>query len=340
MYIGVIMGAGFASGRESWQFFGIFGTKAYYGVFIDCVVFAVIGYMISYISMNKHTQDMGKIISFVDNKFISEALGFLMAAFLYTTIISMSAAGGSFLSQEFGFSKAIGAAIIAVLVMITVLGDFERISKVFKLIIPVLFVTVIVISIIVIAVPMKQSGATSGYKPSVLAPNWFIAAILFVSYNMIGMIPIGAASSLNAKSRKHALGGSIFGGVLLGLMTLILVLALQKDMAFTSSLDLPMLGYSLRISTIANIIYGIVLYAAIYSAATSTFYGYTTKIPEKSWKKPAIIVSAVIGFILSLFGFKNVVAYLYPVEGYVGFIMMVMIAVNYFKEVRKTKNGK
>ena len=25
MYIGAIMGAGFASGRETWQFFGVFG---------------------------------------------------------------------------------------------------------------------------------------------------------------------------------------------------------------------------------------------------------------------------------------------------------------------------
>ena len=31
LYIGIIMGAGFASGRECWQFFGVFGTKGYAG---------------------------------------------------------------------------------------------------------------------------------------------------------------------------------------------------------------------------------------------------------------------------------------------------------------------
>ena len=83
-------------------------------------------------------------------------------------------------------------------------------------------------------------------------------------------------------------------------------------MAFTDSLDLPMLGYSLRVSTVANIIYGVVLYAAIYSAATSTFYGFTTKIPDRSWKKYVIIIAIICGFLLGLLGFKNVVAYLYP----------------------------
>ena len=335
MYVGVIMGAGFASGRESWQFFGVFGDKAYLGVIIAGIMFALLGLMVSYLAISKDTQDMGKIISFIDNKYISEAIGYFMAVFLYTTIVSMSAAGGSFLYQEFGISKAIGGGIIAILVAVTVLGDFERISGVLKYIVPVLFAVVVFISIIVIFMPIKESGATSGFKPSVLAPNWLIAALIFVAYNIIGTVPIDASASINAKSKKHAYVGSVLGGLMLGVMTFVLVLALQKDMAFTDSLDLPMLGYSLRVSTVANVIYGVVLYAAIYSAATSTFYGFTTKIPDRDWKKYVIIIAIVCGFVLSLLGFKNVVAYLYPCEGYFGLLMIGMIVINFIKEIGK-----
>ena len=31
MFVGAIMGAGFASGRELWQFMGLFGTKGQIG---------------------------------------------------------------------------------------------------------------------------------------------------------------------------------------------------------------------------------------------------------------------------------------------------------------------
>ncbi|MCB6585246.1 hypothetical protein, partial [Streptococcus gordonii] len=75
-----------------------------------------------------------------DNPKITNAVGYFMAAILYTIIISMSAAGGSLLNQQFGISKAVGGAMIAVLVILTVLGNFDRVSKVFKLIIPVLFI--------------------------------------------------------------------------------------------------------------------------------------------------------------------------------------------------------
>ena len=43
MYIGTIMGAGFASGREIWQFFGCFGNQAKFGVAVAGVLFILIG---------------------------------------------------------------------------------------------------------------------------------------------------------------------------------------------------------------------------------------------------------------------------------------------------------
>ncbi len=331
MYVGTIMGAGFASGREGWQFFGIFGQKAYIGIALAGLLFMGLGMMVSYIARSLKTDDMGKVIVFTDNPKITNAVGYFMAAILYTIIISMSAAGGSLLNQQFGISKAVGGAMIAVLVILTVLGNFDRVSKVFKLIIPVLFIIDIGCCFLVMASDIEQSGATSGFPPSAMAPNWFIAAILFISYNMLGMIPIIATSSIQSKDKKNAILGSGLGGVLLAFLTLVLVFALQKDMAYTQSMDLPMLAYTSRISKVVNLLFGLVLFAAIYSAATSTYFGFSTKIKESPKKKYIIIIGACIGFICGLTGFKTIVAYLYPVEGYIGFAIILMIAANFFR---------
>ena len=56
-------------------------------------------------------------------------------------------------------------------------------------------------------------------------------------------------------------------------------------MAFTQSMDLPMLAYSARLSKVANIAFGIVLFMAVYSAPTSTYYGFSTKLKESPKKK-------------------------------------------------------
>ena len=102
-------------------------------------------------------------------------------------------------------------------------------------------------------------------------------------------------------------------------------------MAYTQSMDLPMLAYTSRISKVVNLLFGLVLFAAIYSAATSTYFGFSTKIKESPKKKYIIIIGACIGFICGLTGFKTIVAYLYPVEGYIGFAIILMIAANFFR---------
>ena len=195
LYVGTLMGAGFASGREGWQFFGVFGAKGYLGLIIAGLLFMAMGMMVSYIARELDTDDMGRIIIFSDNPKLITAMGYFMAAILYTIIISMSAAGGSFLAQQFGLPQAAGGIIIVVLVIITVLGDFERISKVFRLIVPALFAVDVAVCIIVIFSDIEQSGATSGFPTSSMASTWLWSAVIFVSYNMLGMIPIVGAVS-------------------------------------------------------------------------------------------------------------------------------------------------
>lgn len=339
LYVGTLMGAGFASGREGWQFFGVFGTKGYIGLAIAGLLFMAIGMMVSYIARTLNTDDMGKIIVCLDSPGLAAAVGYFMAAILYTIIVSMSAAGGSFLAQQFGLPQAVGGIIIVILVIITVLGDFERISKVFRLIVPALFTVDVAVCLMVIFSDIEQSGATSGFPTSSMASTWLWSAIIFVCYNMLGMIPIVGKASVNARSKGHGLLGSGLGGFLLALLTFMLITGLRKDMAFSNAMDLPMLAYSARISPVANVLFGVILFAAIYSAATSTYYGFSTKIKDSPKKKYIIIAGAVIGFFCGLTGFKTIVAYLYPAEGYIGLVIIISITVNFFKILWQQKKG-
>ena len=337
LYVGTLMGAGFASGREGWQFFGVFGMKGYMGLIISGALFMIIGMMVSYIARKKNTQDMGRIIDFTDSPKVSAAIGYLMAGILYTIIISMSAAGGSFLHQQFGLPQFVGGLLIVILVIITVLGDFERISKIFRLITPALFAIDVLLCIIVMNMDIQQSGATEGFPVSGMASTWWWASILFVCYNMLGMIPIVGEASVKAKSQKHGIVGAAAGGFMLFLLTLLLITALRKDMAFTNEMDLPMLAYAAKISPIANVAFGTVLFAAIYSAATSTYYGFSTKIKDGPKKKYILIAGAFVGFLCGLTGFNTIVAYLYPAEGYIGIVILLSIMINFVKTWRANR---
>lgn len=337
MFVGAIMGAGFASGREIWQFFGVFGKQGRIGILLIAVLFVVLGMMTAYLARILGTNDMGRIIAPGGNPKIENLVSWFMAIMLFTVLINMTAAGGALLHQNFGISRLVGGVLIGVLVIVTVLGEFERISKVFRYIMPVLFAAVILISVLAVNANLGASAQREPVKPSPIAGNWVLAACLYISYNILAMIPIVATSSVNAKSEKSAMLGSGLGGIFLGVLAFTIVLALQKDMQFAQAMDMPMLAYAGRISKGAGIIYSVLLFAAIYASATSNFYGFTTKLRTDEKKSRKVILSACLAFLLGLVGFKNVVAYMFPIEGYLGFAIIAMLLVNFVQVYRREK---
>ena len=106
-------------------------------------------------------------------------------------------------------------------------------------------------------------------------------------------------------------------------------------MAFSSGLDLPMLGFVGRLSPVLSIIYAIVLYGAVYSTGASTYYGFSTKIKNGKYKKWIIIGGALAGFLLGLSGFKTIVEFLYPAQGYIGIVFILLIIINFCREVKR-----
>ena len=337
LYIGVIMGAGFASGRECWQFFGVFGKKGYLGAAAGPLWFVLIACMLTYIARSKGTADLGRLISPFDSRVIDEVIGWILAIIYYSMIIAMTAAGGSLLNQQFGISKIAGGLIIAVLCIVTVLGDFERVSKVFRLMVPVLFIVGVFTILMTIHAGFPQSGAAEGYRPGRMSPNWAVSALVFMAYNTLGMTTMAGNSAVNAKDGKNAYAGAVLGTLCLGGLTILLLRALLTDMAFSAGLDLPMLGFAGRLSPVLSIIYAVILYGAVYSTGASTYYGFSTKLRPGAAKKWIITGGAAAGFLLGLTGFKKLVEFLYPAQGYIGIAFIILIVINFLRESIKNK---
>ena len=98
LYVGTLMGAGFASGREIWQFFGVFGDRSYFAVLIVTILFMLFGMMTVMISDGIRSTDIGKIILPFENTYLSGFFGYIMAAILFIVYVVMAAAGGALFS--------------------------------------------------------------------------------------------------------------------------------------------------------------------------------------------------------------------------------------------------
>jgi uncharacterized membrane protein YkvI/glyoxylase-like metal-dependent hydrolase (beta-lactamase superfamily II) len=340
VYTGAILGAGFASGREIWQFFGVFGNFGFIGVAMVGGLFIFLGIVTAVIAIKLGTNDMGRVIVPGHNKLLVQFVGYFMAIMLFTVLITMSAAGGAMFNQQLGLPRFLGGAVIIAMVIMTVIGGFDRVSHAFRFMMPFLIGIIILLCILVL---FKGHGLESGdttFEPSPLAPTWWLAAILYISYNILAVIPIVATAAVNAKSTRHAIWGAALGGVFLTLLALFILLVLRTDPDLSNTMEMPMLAFSTNFSGGVNIIYTGVLFFAIYASATGNYYGFTTKLKPTSNKSLKIILIAILGFGFGLMGFKNVIAYMFPLEGFAGILIIIMLMINFIRLTRQKETKK
>ena len=342
LYVGAIIGAGFASGREIWQFFGLFGEKGIYGVVIFALLFFAIGHFIRYIALKLDTDDMGAIIVPGGNKKLEKIVGCFMAIILANVLVIMTAAGSSLLNQQIGLPYWSGGIIITVMVVATVLGDFERLSRIFKWIMPVLCAAIVITCGIVILVYPDSKDMQNVYiEPSPTAPNWISSAFSYTAYNVLALISIVAAASLNSKSKAASGTGVSAGGIFLGALAMMVLFTVQRDMIFSRDTDMPVLGYANRVSDVLGWAYTFIMFFTVYSAAAGNFYGFSTRIKEGHGKKRIVIGAAAVAYLVGLIGFKNIVKYVSPIMGYIGIVIILMLSCNFisvWNRERKMKN--
>lgn len=340
MCVGTVMGAGFASGREIWQFFGVFGDKAWVGVLVVGLLFIVTGIMTCLITDRIKSGDLGRIIVPGTNGLAIGLMGHFMGFVLFTVLIAMSAAGGSLFNQQFGLPKVLGGGIIIFFVTLTVIEGFGRVAGVFRMIMPLLVTIILTVCFGVLVADLSPVGIETEAKPSPLAPYWLLSAVLYLSYNILAIIPIVATASLHARSRAHAMGGAILGGLFLCLLAFVLVCVMRTDPGMSQRMDMPMVEFARRLSPWVNVIYVGVMLFAIYSSAAGNYYNFTLRLKEGPGKKKKIILIACAGFLLGLMGFKNVVAYMLPLEGFAGIVIILLLTINFIQVMKsKTKKG-
>lgn len=242
----------------------------------------------------------------------------------------MASAGGSLLNQILGLPQWVGGAIITALTLHTVLGSFSRMSSIFKKLVPVLF-SICILAIIIVLLTQNRVSESNLLTSHSSCISWQRSSMLFLSYNCMGMMTVAGSCAVSARSTKHAISGAILGVILLTVITLMLLTVLLINPGFSSNLSLPMVGWSEAINTKFGLLYAFVLMGAIYQTATSTYYGFSITINNTPMKKTILSIGAIIAFIAGLTDFKKIVAILYPTQGYIGCIILILVALNFIK---------
>ncbi len=334
VYIGTVVGAGFASGQEMLQFFAVYGDLGYVGLAIVTLLFAVFGWIIMDLGFNLGSTSYLQITRYAGGKWIGGFTDLVIGFFLFGGLAAMFAGAGAMLHQVFGLPAILGASVMALLTVLTVMSGLSGVINSITIVVPFLILSAVGVSVASFFVnPVPVSPVDIGVMENPVVGNWFLSAILYVSYNTVTTIAVLGPVGATARDRRAFRWGAVIGGLGLGVGALAIFLAIKANIAGLYGVEIPMLAISARISPLMQTVYAFVLVAEIYTTAVADLYGFTARVVgagSPRFKLITVLV-AVLALLFSQIGFVSLVRYLYPSVGYAGVIFLGCLVLTRFR---------
>ncbi len=333
IFTGSFLGAGFVSGQEILQFFGVFGNKGIVGMLLAICLFGSFGYMFMYIAKKEDTTAIDRIILGEGKTVFHYFLNGMSLIFLFGVTVIMLAGAGSLLNELFGIPYFIGSACLAVVLALLSMRGIKGILVISQVVVPVLLVFVVIISLwsMIEFEPIKVSEVSSQAGNPLLS-NWFLATLSFFAYNILAALAVLAPAALRTPDMKTIIKGIIQGAVQLLLMFACILISLQRFYGRIEGADFPMQALAGQLSPVLSASYAVLLLAAMFNGALSCMVGTIVQLfGEKEQKKSLMLLLWGTAFVCSLAGFKELISVIFPVCGYAYLIAMPFTIRRFFR---------
>ena len=336
-FIGVVVGAGFASGQEAMQYFVAFGEWGLWGIALAAALMMVTGVSIlqlgSYFQAVEHTAVYNKIASPVTAKI----LDWSTLITLFSIGFVMFAGGGSNINQQFpSIPVWVGGTVMLILVLLVGLMDVDRVTRVIGTITPFIIVFVVLATgytILTADVDFASLNTWAIDNVNTSLPNWWLSALNYTGLNVMTAVSMSIVIGGNFLDNRAVGIGGLIGGFLYLILLALLVVALFFEAKDVNGEDMPVLKLITGIHPVLGILMTFVIYGMVFNTAIGMFYALGKRLTRNNPKRfyPVYAASCIIGFILSFIGFQSLVSNVYPILGYLGLLMIFVMVYNRIK---------
>ena len=311
----MVVGAGFASGRELTDYFLSFGDRWQAGVFISGILFFLVFYCVTIIVNTKNINSCSEYLSVImDEKtavFTEWASG-LFFCFLYFAMVS---ATGVLAKEIFNINSNIGVICMVVICMVVMLKGMGIVEGLSVMLVPLLVIGVVLIGLysgeeVVIVSNMKGSVALS--------------AIIYVSYNTITAASV-IAQSEKGRSKVDAVVTGIMCAVVMTVMGLLIGKAILSTDADVLKAEFPFAISSKVLGRNFYCAYIVVFLAAIITTAMCNAIAAMDFIKSRFelTKMSVVCILSGAAIIFSYVKFSDFVSKVFPIFGLAGILQML-----------------
>lgn len=336
-FIGVVVGAGFASGQEAMQYFVAFGNMGLVGMALSAALMVIAGIAFlqlgSYFQADEHTAVYDK----VSGPIISRILDYGTLLTLFSIGFVMFAGGGSNITQQFPSVPIwVGALSMLILVLLVGLLDVDKVTTVLGVVTPFIIIFVgfaTIYAIVTTPIDLDAFDAYAVENVDAAIGSWWLSALNYTGLNAICAVSMAIVIGGNFLDNKTVGLGGIFGGIAFVFLLVLLVTSLYFVAPDVNGQDLPILKLITDINPILGYIMTFVIYGMVFNTAVGMFYAMAKRLTRDNPRRfyPVYAGACLIGFVLSFVGFQELVGFVYPILGYIGLLMIGVMTFGWWR---------
>ncbi|MGN8647647.1 YkvI family membrane protein [Gracilibacillus sp. HCP3S3_G5_1] len=317
LIIGTMVGAGYASGRELWQFFG---QESGLAIVLFTVLFIISVGITMKVSYQHQTSNYYVLLEIILGKHIARFYDILIFFYLMsTTVIMIAGSGATF--EAFQLSKWLGILSIVVFIIMIFMKGIKGVVTFNVIILPLLMIGLL--SILMIYSIDEQLTFIISLENQA---NW-TAAFTFTALNILSILAVLGAVGDKIKSNGEIIIASVGSGLILGITSLLYNNSLIQISEIIILYEIPLFAILKNYPSYTYIIMSILLWCAIFTTAISSVLGLVSRIARflkyHMWQIAMILLILLIP--LTNIGFSTLIAFLYPIYGIVNLYLLCAI---------------
>lgn len=344
--IAFYIGAGFATMQEVMQYEASYGSSFWIVIVVAAIIYVYTN--LSFIS-NGHRLKLsrgGDIYRAYCGKYIGIIFDWFSAIFCYMSYVVMCGGANSTAMEQWHFPNGVGAVLLTIMVVGTVVLGLNGIVRTLKIIGPIIILFIIIVASTTAIFGWNNFNAgldavDSGIYEIVQVGdgNPFKSGI---SYG--GFVILWFAAFLGEIGSKHHVREVNYGMLLSTLaifgVAAICCVALIANIDSTWNVGVPALVLARTIHPLIAVVFSVIIYLGIYTSATPLLWTGIRKFTDDGGVKYKwiVVVAGGIGCLIACYvPYRPLLNVLYGMNGYLGFILVAFMIVNDIKVLKRKK---
>ncbi|WP_420850345.1 hypothetical protein [Peribacillus alkalitolerans] len=325
VYVGTVVGAGFATGKEIVEFFskyGLFGTLC---VLVAGFIFIYFGTKMMLLALRTKSSSYQELNEHLFGRRLSSFINLLFFIMLMGVTSVMFSGAGAVFDEQLGIGKTTGIFLTMALSFVVLAFGVKGLFVVNSFVVPVM----IFFSVLLCVFSVSQGDYGSHFVsiPDGI-PLWkmMLSPLSYAAFNLALAQAVLVPVAHDINDEKIVKAGGILGGILL---TLIL---LSSHLSLITLQDVS--GYEIPTAEVMKFlapqfywIYIFIIYGEIFTSIIGNSFGLERQLKPILRTRSSMIIVFIFGvsFLISKIQYGVLLSFLYPLFGYISIVFLYLL---------------